>query len=50
MNGASILIVEDDAEIAEFLEVGLSTEGYLVEVTADGRELVAKVAAGGFSV
>jgi two-component system copper resistance phosphate regulon response regulator CusR len=33
-----ILIVEDDAEIAEFVAQGLREEGFVVERTADGHE------------
>ena len=32
-----ILLVEDDAEIAEFVGQGLREEGYVVEVAADGH-------------
>jgi two-component system copper resistance phosphate regulon response regulator CusR len=32
-----ILLVEDDAEIAEFVAQGLREEGYLVELAADGH-------------
>lgn len=43
-----LLIVEDDAEIADFLNVGLSAEGYQVEVVHDGQDLIARVQYGGF--
>jgi two-component system copper resistance phosphate regulon response regulator CusR len=33
-----ILLVEDDAEIAEFVAQGLREEGYVVEVAADGHD------------
>ena len=32
-----VLLVEDDAEIAEYLGQGLREEGYVVEVAADGQ-------------
>ncbi|MGQ7843951.1 response regulator transcription factor [Granulosicoccus sp. 3-233] len=39
-----ILIVEDDEEIAEFLQIGLSAEGYQVSVTHNGHNLLERVA------
>jgi len=42
-----ILIVEDDEEIAEFLQIGLSAEGYQVKVTHNGRNLLERVARDG---
>ena len=43
-NKPGILIVEDDEEIAEFLQIGLSAEGYQVSITHDGSNLVEHVA------
>lgn len=39
-----ILIIEDDEEISEFLQIGLSAEGYQVSVTHDGSKLLERVA------
>jgi two-component system OmpR family response regulator len=36
--GAKILLVEDDAETADYLQSGLQQEGYVVEHVADGRD------------
>lgn len=36
--GAKILLVEDDAETADYLQSGLRQEGYVVEHVADGRD------------
>jgi len=38
MNGLRILVVEDEAGIADFVERGLAAEGYGVDVAADGVE------------
>ena len=38
----NILIVEDDARVAAFLERGLRAEGYRVQVTRNGTEGLAK--------
>ena len=46
MSGTRILIVEDDAEIAEFLSVGLGAEGYNVVVESGGTRLLDRVRAG----
>lgn len=43
---AHILIVEDDDEIAEFLENGLTVEGYRVDVLHEGSELLDKISRG----
>ncbi len=40
-----ILIVEDEAHIAEGLQFNLEAEGYDVEVAGDGREAVEQLAA-----
>lgn len=39
----SILVVEDETEIAAYLRRGLAYEGFLVEVVGDGREALAAV-------
>ena len=38
MQGAKILIIEDEIKIARFLELELQYEGYIVEQSHDGRE------------
>lgn len=48
MSKARILIVEDDAEIAEFLSLGLAAEGYEVAVEPNGAALPERVRTGGF--
>lgn len=40
-----ILIVEDDHEIADFLSAGLVAEGYDVDVTAQGQDLMDRLTA-----
>jgi DNA-binding response OmpR family regulator len=50
MSPRRLLIVEDDAEIAQFLRSGLSAEGYEVEARPDGQDLVERVAEGGFDL
>jgi Response regulators consisting of a CheY-like receiver domain and a winged-helix DNA-binding domain len=35
---STILIVEDEAEIAGYLRRGLTFEGYTVEIASDGRQ------------
>lgn len=50
MSARRLLIVEDDAEIAQFLRSGLSAEGYEVEARPDGQGLVENVAEGGFDL
>lgn len=37
MDNAKILIIEDEKQIARFLELELSHEGYIVEIAYDGR-------------
>jgi two-component system, OmpR family, response regulator ArlR len=37
MNNAKILIIEDEKQIARFLELELSHEGYVVDIAYDGR-------------
>lgn len=46
MTGTRILIVEDDREIAEFLAIGLSAEGYDVIVEPQGAGMIERVRAG----
>ena len=36
--GIRILVIEDEAEIADFITRGLREEGYIVEHAADGLE------------
>jgi two-component system OmpR family response regulator len=43
-----VLLVEDDATIAEFVENGLREAGFVVERAADGRSGLQKAAAGPF--
>lgn len=50
MSARRLLIVEDDAEIAQFLQSGLSAEGYEVEARADGHALMDRVREGGFDL
>jgi DNA-binding response OmpR family regulator len=41
---ANLLLVEDDRQLAEQLQCGLTTEGFLVDVTHDGAEALLKIA------
>lgn len=50
MSVRRLLIVEDDAEIAQFLRSGLAAEGYEVEVRSDGQDLADRVREGGFDL
>jgi DNA-binding response OmpR family regulator len=50
MTGVRVLVVEDDAEIAEFLAAGLSAEGYVVEVRPNGHDLAEHVRTGGIQL
>ncbi|HLS19369.1 MAG TPA: response regulator transcription factor [Paracoccaceae bacterium] len=50
MTAPRLLIVEDDAEIAEFLAAGLAAEGYDVVTRPSGRDLIATVRDGRFAV
>ena len=45
-----ILIVEDEAALARFVELELSHEGYAVSKAADGREGLAMMESGGFDL
>lgn len=45
-NGKKVLIVEDDVFVSDIYETKLKMEGYLVDVAADGREALKKLAAG----
>ena len=47
---ARILIVEDEAKIARFLELELSHEGYEVDKVADGRSGVDKALEGDYDL
>ena len=44
MSGKSILVVEDEAAIAEAVRARLSSEGYRVRVASDGPEAIRAVA------
>jgi two-component system OmpR family response regulator len=46
--GAKILVVEDDAETAQYLLNGLRQEGYVVEHVADGRDALYLASSAGF--
>lgn len=43
MNNFKILLVEDEKQMAMFIEMELTHEGYKVDVEYDGREVVKKV-------
>ena len=43
-----LLLVEDDERIAEFVEHGLSAEGYTVDIATTGEDGLARAMAGGF--
>jgi DNA-binding response OmpR family regulator len=45
-----ILIAEDEARIASFVEKGLRAAGFAVTVTADGREALAQAQPGQFDL
>ncbi|QSA98791.1 response regulator transcription factor [Methylococcus sp. EFPC2] len=47
---ASILLVEDDERIVEFLRRGLAAEGYRVEVARTGREAIGLATGGDFQL
>jgi len=42
-NGARVLVVEDEAHIADGLRFNLEEEGYLVELAADGRAAIERI-------
>lgn len=44
-----ILVVEDDADIAELLRLNLTDEGYALEVAGDGETAIARLAGGDWS-
>lgn len=48
--GARILVVEDDADTADYLLKSLREEGYVVEHAADGRDGLYLATAGAFDV
>jgi two-component system, OmpR family, response regulator ArlR len=43
MEKITLLIIEDEKQIARFLELELTHEGYTVEIEADGREGLRKI-------
>ena len=43
MNAGRILIVEDEKQIARFIELELQHEGYTVEIEYDGRDGLRKI-------
>lgn len=45
-----ILIVEDDQFLREFYQELLQSEGYIVDVAADGEVALAKIQQGGFNL
>ena len=45
-----ILIVEDEAKLARFVELELQHEGYVVDKAPDGREGLARMEAGGYDL
>ena len=48
--GRKILIIEDEAKIARFIEMELSYEGYTTEKASDGREGLSLAEAGSFDL
>ena len=50
MAGEKILIIEDEAKIARFLELELKFEGYSVEISQNGREGLEKALEKGFNL
>ena len=50
MSGEKILIIEDEAKIARFLELELKFEGYSVEISQNGREGLEKALEKGFNL
>jgi DNA-binding response OmpR family regulator len=46
----NVLLVEDEARVAEFIRRGLGAEGWLVTVAADGESALAMAAADDFDV
>ena len=47
MNGARVLIVEDEEHLAEGLRFNLEAEGYLVEIVGDGERALVRLLGGG---
>jgi DNA-binding response OmpR family regulator len=43
MNGAKILVVDDDANIRELIKVNLAAAGYEVAWASNGREAIEKI-------
>lgn len=50
MAGEKILIIEDEAKIARFLELELTHEGYQVEEAHDGRQGLERAVSGDFKL
>jgi DNA-binding response OmpR family regulator len=50
MAGEKILIIEDEAKIARFLELELTHEGYQVEEAHDGRQGLERAVSGDFDL
>lgn len=46
----AVLLVEDEARVADFVQRGLRAEGYQVTVETDGEAGLARAGAGGFAV
>jgi diguanylate cyclase (GGDEF)-like protein len=46
MNDGRILVVDDDADIARFIEINLALEGFAVDVAANGAQALATIAEG----
>jgi len=45
-----VLVVEDEARVADFIQRGLKAEGWLISVAADGERALAMAAQGRFDV
>jgi two-component system, OmpR family, copper resistance phosphate regulon response regulator CusR len=45
-----LLVVEDETKVAQFIKKGLETQGYTVEVAADGREAKRAITGGAFDL
>ena len=46
----NVLLVEDEARVADFIQRGLRAEGWVVSVAPDGETALLRAAAGGFDV
>ena len=49
-SGKRILIVEDDQFLREFYQELLQSEGFIVDVAADGDDALSKASAGGYAL